>query len=121
VALALVRWFREKNVPIHALGLQSHLHPSSSGNFSGLNEFIDRVSKLGLDVYVTELDVKAGEGAGVYKNYLQNVVRHPSVKAVLTWGLTSRGRQHQERLLPFDASLEPTKALTAMREALLKT
>jgi endo-1,4-beta-xylanase len=122
VALRLLRWFRENNIPIHVLGLQSHLHPSSSGNFSGLNEFIDQVGKLGLEVYVTELDVNAGEseGAGVYKNYLQNVVRHPAVKAVLTWGLTSRGRQHQERLLPFDASLEPTRAFTAMREALLK-
>lgn len=128
VALGLLRWFREKQIPLHALGLQSHLHEGSSGDYRGLNRFLDDVSKMGLEVYVTELDVKM-EGSGesaekaaakVYREYLDNVLKHPAVKAVLTWGLTSRGRKHEERLLPFGEELQPTKAFYAMREAMEK-
>ena len=127
-ALALLRWMRENKVPVHALGLQSHLHEDSSGDFRALNRFLDEVSAIGLEVYVTELDVKQ-EGSGesaekraaeVYREYLENVVRHPAVKAVLTWGLTRRGRNHEERLLPFGDGLQPTAAFYAMRDALAK-
>lgn len=131
VCLALLQWLRKYNVPIHALGLQSHLHPETHGktDYSGLHKFLDQVNALGLEVYVTELDVREEEvgkasaekdAAGVYKWYLENVLRHPSVKAVLTWGLTARGRSHEERLLPFDDSLQPTGAFAAMIETLTK-
>lgn len=132
VALGLLEWFRENKIPIHALGLQSHLHAQANGrtDYSQLHQFLDQVSGLGLEVYVTELDVRGAEGskecreedgADTYKRYLESVLRHPSVKAVLTWGLTERGRDQRERLLPFSESLEPTEAFKAMREALEKS
>jgi endo-1,4-beta-xylanase len=91
-----------------------------------LNRFIEQVSGMGLEVYVTELDVKldgSGEAAekraaNVYRHYLENVLRHAAVKAVLTWGL--RPGEHQEgRLLPFGESLQPTAAFFAMQETLV--
>jgi endo-1,4-beta-xylanase len=126
VCLRLLRWFKDKHTPIQALGLQSHLHEQSSGNYSELNRFIEQVSGMGLEVYVTELDVKldgSGEAAekraaNVYRHYLENVLRHAAVKAVLTWGL--RPGEHQEgRLLPFGESLQPTAAFFAMQETLV--
>jgi len=97
---------------------------------------------LGLQVFVTELDVK-DDGvavdnvverdrivADVYRSYLDAVLEGPEVKAVLTWGATDGNtwlnhgtkfrKEHPDRLqrpLPFDADYKPTAAFFAMRES----
>jgi endo-1,4-beta-xylanase len=138
--LELLRSMRERNIPIDALGLQSHLHASHQPyQWRGLHRFLDEVERLQLQVFVTELDVDDSALASdvevrdrgvarLYRDYLHNVLRHPAVKAVLTWGLCDRdswlnwGNRHlradglPHRPLPFDADLKPTPAYFAIRE-----
>ena len=94
--------------------------------------------ELDLAVFVTELDVNDSELTGdvqerdevvarLYRSYLTNMLQHPSVKAVLTWGLTDRDSwlnspsRHEGRLLrplPFDSELKPKPAFSAMVDAI---
>lgn len=138
--LRLLRSMRERKIPIHALGLQSHLRAEARlPNWGSLHRFIEAVEKLNLDIFVTELDVNDSELTGeveerdeavasLYRSYLANVLQHSSVKAVLTWGLTDRdswlnspGRRNGAKLLrplPFDSELKPKPALYAFADVI---
>jgi endo-1,4-beta-xylanase len=138
--LRLLRSLRDGQAPIHALGIQSHLKAEADASqWDGLHRFLDQVQTLGLQVFVTELDVddralpanvEARDQlvAELYRDYLANVLGHRSVKAVLTWGLTDRDTwlDHSkpradglpQRPLPFDAELKPKPAFFAMRDAI---
>ncbi len=141
--LRLLTWMREQNIPIQALGLQSHLRAATKmTDWTALHRFMIAVEKLDLQIFVTELDVNDADlgpdtqerdrlVAELYLDYLKNVLQHRSVKAVLTWGLTDRdtwlngfSRRHDQRLhrpLPFDAELKPKPAFYAMADALSAT
>ena len=132
VTLALLRWMRKNRIPIHALGLQSHLRAGfgSWPDWHGLHDFLKQVAKLDLRVFVTELDIddtnfpasgqkREKQVAELCRQYLDNVLRHPQVEAVLTWGLVSHN-SGGHRALPLDEELRPTPFLTAMLEALQK-
>jgi len=141
--LALLRRFKEKGVPIHALGVQSHLEASGPVAGKGLQHLIREGAKMGLEIFVTEMDVNThavpGDAAAqdaavakVYRDYLRLVLAEPNVPIVLTWGLDSghswlnnpHGDQSRrpdgarERPLPFDDDLQPTTAFLAIREAI---
>jgi len=143
--LALLRRFKAKGVPIHALGVQSHLEATGPVAGKGLQQLIREAAKMGLEVYVTEMDVNTHAVPGgpdeqdaavakVYRDYLGLVLAEPNVPIVLTWGLDSghswlnnpHGDQHRrpdgtrERPLPFDDNLQPTPAFLALRDALDK-
>lgn len=137
--LALLRWMRSNQIPIHALGLQSHLTAryDELPDWSGMDHFLKQVATLDIKVFVTELDIddsglagktaeREKEVAWLCENYLENVLKHPQVEAVLTWGLVSHGAYGDQRpyaghrALPFDEHLEPSPFLTAMLGALQK-
>lgn len=139
--LALLKRMKADKVPLDALGIQSHLHAASKDGFSkGVRELTEGAKALGLQVFVTELDVNddavTAEDtterdqivAEVYRNYLTAALEGPEVKAVLTWGTsdkytwlnhgTKARKQHPDRLqrpLPFDPDYAPTAAFFAMR------
>ncbi len=137
--LQLLRRLRRRNVPLDAVGIQSHVSAGADHRYGpGLLRFMTEVRELGLEIFVTEMDVNdrdlpADTGirdravAERYGQYLQTVLGPGSVSAVLTWGITDRRtwlngedarRDHlPERCLPFNAEGQPVEAFFSVRTA----
>jgi endo-1,4-beta-xylanase len=141
--LALLERLKASGTPIHAVGVQSHLDAAGPQPGAGLQSFIREAGKMGLEVYITEMDVNCrGMMGGVaerdaavsqlYRNYLNLVLAEPNVPIALTWGITSAhawmnqfdqrferwpdfARQHP---LPFDDDFNPMPAFLSLRGAL---
>jgi endo-1,4-beta-xylanase len=141
--LMLVRRLKARNIPIRAVGIQSHLSAVGAQPGTGLQRFIRELKEMGLDVYITEMDVNTrGVDGGpeaqddavaqVYRDYLGMVLAEPNVPAALTWGITDKqtwlNSTHSEwaqrkdgtlqRPLPFDDDFLPTQAFVAARTAI---
>ena len=137
--MGLLRGMQAKNIPLDALGVQSHISAGGSAVYgAGLKAMIAEARKMGLKVLVTEMDVndrslgpeiavRDKAVAETYGSYLKAVVADPAVIAVLTWGITdkytwlngedSRKDGVPERPLPFDAEMKVKPAVAAMRQA----
>lgn len=137
--LALLGGLVKAGVPIHALSIQGHLRGEQAPSFGRpLADFLRRVADLGLEIYVTELDVRDDATAGDaarrdrnvadhYRRFLDTALAEPAVRMVCTWGLSDRYSATADffprpdgargRPLPFDADLRPKPAAKAMRQA----
>jgi endo-1,4-beta-xylanase len=140
--LGLLRRLVGRGVPIDAVGVQSHIDAVSDKApkyGAGLAGFIAAARELGLQVFVTEMDVndravvadtkvRDAAVAGAYKQYLGLALADPAVRAVLTWGITdrhtwldhaaTRSDGQTERPLPFDSDYHAKAAFFAVRDAL---
>ena len=135
--LTMLRRMRARHIPLDALGIQSHI---TAGKQYGprLVEFMTAVRDMGLQIFVTEMDVndrpiasdiatRDQAVAETYGSFLKLMMQEPAVHAVLTWGITdantwlnqedSRKDGLPERCLPFAADNLPKKAFFATREA----
>ena len=141
--LALLKRLKAAGAPLDALGIQSHISAGKSQIFGkGLRDLIDEAQSMGLEVYLTELDVNDDAVqsndvaerdrivAAVYRDYLACALESKAVKSVLTWGLTDSHtwldemKSHMEkqpnrpqRPLPFDPDYKPAPAFFALRDA----
>jgi endo-1,4-beta-xylanase len=99
--LQLLRSLRDKDVPLHGVGLQAHLFADRAIDRDGLQSFLSEIAALKLDVLITELDVvdyelpgKVGERdalvAKMAAEFLGSVCEVVRPKAILTWGLSDR-------------------------------
>jgi endo-1,4-beta-xylanase len=141
--LSLLRNMQKRSTPLDAVGIQAHIKagsPSAIGK--GLAEFIESVRLMGLEVYITEMDVNEDdllfddvarrdrEVAATYRKFLSVALANPAVKSVLTWGVSDRrtwlngGPTHHrkqpnrpQRSLPFDREYRPKDAFFAIRES----
>jgi endo-1,4-beta-xylanase len=123
----LLRSLRDRDVPLHAVGLQSHLFAGRVIDRDGLQALLSEIKELKLDVLITELDVidaelpgKVSERdtmvAGLAARYLETVCDVIRPKAILTWGLSDRytwvptyfkrADGMPNRPLPLDANLK---------------
>jgi endo-1,4-beta-xylanase len=139
--LALLRRMQVRNVPIDAVGIQSHIKARSPFPVGkGLAEFIESIRAMGLEVYLTEMDVNEDDLpfddvkqrdeaiAMTYREFLDVALANSAVKAMLTWGISDRrtwlndGPTHHrkqpnrpQRSLPFDRDYRPKDAFFAIR------
>jgi endo-1,4-beta-xylanase len=133
--LALLQRLKARNVPIDAVGMQSHMRTARGERFGdGVTDFIHAVRKLGLKVFITELDVddspqpasiaeRDDAVADVYSRYLQAVLDTAQVPVVLSWGVQDPASVQSEikprsdgavtRPFLFDPQGQPTAAFSA--------
>lgn len=139
VLLKLLKTWLGKGIPIHALGIQSHLR---TGNvpFSAkkLRDWLKAVADLGLKIVISELDVTEKDSdkdistrdqriAAEVRRYLDVVLQEKAVVSVITWGLSSRytwltysfprADRQPLRPLPYDNELKPTRVWQALNDA----
>jgi len=131
-----------QGVPVHALGIQAHLHAarfSEKFDADAYATFLSDVAARGLKILITELDVlddglpadppkRDDAVASVYSTYLDAALQQPDIAAVMTFGLSDRYTWLQEdyprsdgadrRPLPFDEDMKPKPAMSALTGAL---
>jgi len=138
--LRLLAGLIERGVPIHALGVQGHAGGTGWAQFdaAGFAAFLRDVARLGLRIFITELDVKDSTFpadvssrdqavAGIYRDYLAVALAEPAVEGVITWGLsdkytwiattTPRSDGLAVRPLPLDANMGRKPAWDAIGAA----
>jgi len=91
-----------RGIPIHGVGLQGHFTVGDSRNWvspSNLNANINRLGELGLEVHITELDIRhAGDATDTilsmqaedYYSITQTCVTNQYCTALVTWGVSDR-------------------------------
>jgi endo-1,4-beta-xylanase len=126
---------KEESVPVHAVGLQSHIHqrgaviPTPEEFRTVIREF----SGLDLDVFITELDVSIKtpvtaedlvEQAEIYEGLVEVCVSEPRCKMLTLWDFTDKYSwipEHHEgydAATPFDEDHEEKPAYYAVQRAL---
>jgi endo-1,4-beta-xylanase len=142
--LELLDGFKQRGVPIDAVGIQSHLSTDTFDKFNDkvFSGFLQALVDRGLRVLLSELDVgdraapaaiprRDAEVARVYRRFLDVALANKAVTGVVSWGLTDRepwvnSSQNRDkrtdglpgRTLLFDAEYLPKPAYVAVAEAL---
>lgn len=145
--LRLLEGALERRVPIHALGIQSHIGKTlgEPRDERAWRDFLREVQGMGLDVHLTEFDcsdrkvAKSGrvirdlETAAHVKGYLDLTLDFRNVRQLLVWSLGDgpsymnrqsypdwrrRDDGHALRGHPFDEALRPKPLYFAMANAL---
>jgi endo-1,4-beta-xylanase len=135
----LLERLKAKGTPVYALGIQSHLYADRHDfNPTQFKKFLRNVSKLGLKIMITEMDVvdknlpmdlvqRDRLVAGAYEDYLNLLLAEKSVVAVVNWGISDRYTWLAEvearpdkspvRPLVLDRDLKPKLAWNAFARA----
>jgi endo-1,4-beta-xylanase len=134
---AMVRDFRQRGVPIDGVGLQmhiAHLH----ADVASISENIKRLTALGVQVHITEMDValpvdalgNAGaedlrQQAEIYRDIVAVCLAYRGCSAIQTWGFTdkyswigSHSKHTEGAALLFDRGYRTKPAYEAVRKTL---
>eukprot|EP00833_Pecoramyces_ruminatium_P009123 jgi/Orpsp1_1/1183155/evm.model.c7180000084112.1 len=104
---------KKRNIPIDGVGLQYHVASNSQPTYQQINGLIGRYCKLGLEVHITELDVKlqgnANRQTEAYTNALKACLANSCCKAFLVWGVGDNDSWlgANEQALLFNGSYQP--------------
>jgi endo-1,4-beta-xylanase len=99
--LVQLRRLKAAGVPIHGIGIESHLFAEKPLATSRLERFIGEVRSLGLEIQITELDVidtqlpfekqrRDEMVADVYKRYLDFMIRIANPTVIVFWSLSDK-------------------------------
>ena len=132
--IELVEGMRERGIPIHGVGFQMHLSERQSYDPDDLRASIRRVEALGLQVHITEMDVRIKQPAtaeqldhqaDIYRDAMAVALAEPACTAFLTWGFTDRhswipghSKGKDGSALVLDEQYRPKPAYHALQEAM---
>ena len=94
----MVADFKNRGVPIDGVGLQMHL-TNSGLDYNSLAQNMQRFAALGVEVYITEMDVRfptplsqanLQTQATIYSNVLARCKAQPACKALQVWGIPDK-------------------------------
>lgn len=127
-------------VPVHGVGLQCHFSLSDEMDITNdLSAVIRNFAGLGLEVYITELDIlinddsdgksadKLNRQAEWFRQVTEVCINEPACKIMMMWGLTDKYSyvnhadwldQDEDWPHIFDESLQPKPAYYAIRNEL---
>ena len=133
---SMVKDFKRRGVPIDGVGLQLHT-PALGVDIPEVTANIARLSALGVQVHITELDVSLPVDSGqarpddlakqadVYRGIVRACLNSAGCTAIQTWGFTdkyswigSHSRGTRGQALPFDRAYQPKPAYRAVLEEL---
>jgi endo-1,4-beta-xylanase len=135
---AMVKDFKFRGIPIDGVGLQMHIF-NLDADAPAIAANIARLTALGLQVQITELDVSlpidsngqiSGDNlrrqAEIYRAVTHACLQNPGCTAIQTWGFTdkyswigSHSHSAQGGALPFDSVYRPKPAYAAMVKEIL--
>jgi len=126
----LVKSMKQRGIPIDGVGLQMHVGENYYPKPSDVQANIKRLADLGLEVHITEMDVKLnGQGseqqklqdqANIYVDMLKACLTSDKCKSFETWGVTDKYTWLGSNLKPleFDENYQPKPCFTALANAL---
>jgi endo-1,4-beta-xylanase len=139
--LKLVAELKDAGVKLDAVGLQGHLQPQYPHDPVRFDEFLHALADLGVDIYITEFDVRDdifpdeieardAAVARTARQFLDMTLRHPAVKMLVAWELADnysfyRGIYRAKnptaarlpRPLPYDDKLQAKPLWNAIAQA----
>jgi endo-1,4-beta-xylanase len=127
---ALVKDFKKRGVPIDGVGMQLHILDLNF-DAKSVAANIARLTTLGLQVHITELDVaissekELARQAEIYSQVANVCLSNPGCTAIQTWGFTDKyswigwyTNHAKGDALPFDREYRPKPAYRALIDAL---
>jgi len=134
---AMAKDFVSRGVPLHGIGFEMHLTEGTYPSSAGLAQNIQMLHALGLQVHITEMDVRIPVNssgiaassdltseAALYQRILTVCLQSPGCTAFQTWGFTDAYSWIPGTYagfgaaLPFDANYQPKPAVQSMLTAL---
>ena len=132
---AMVKDFRDRGVPIDGVGIQAHIVDLEAKDLATIEQNIARLVALGLQVHITEMDVRMPAGqpdpanlkrqAEIYRRVADACLRQPKCTAFQTWGFTDKyswipnyTKGANDSALPFDRDYKKKPAYDALLAAL---
>jgi len=130
---AMVKDFVTRGVPINGVGIQMHIDTTGYPSTAGLTKNIQQLTALGLQVHITEMDVRipvdsSGNAtaanlqaqAQTYQRILTVCLQNPGCTAFQTWGFTDAHSWIPGSYpgfgdaLPFDVNYQPKPAFNSL-------
>jgi endo-1,4-beta-xylanase len=127
--------FKEKGVPINGVGFQSHISINEKRPYEDISKNMERLSDIGLQVHITEMDVSIRENdnpivkrlekqAKIYGDTLSVCLKHNNCSSFVVWGATDKyswiplftGKEDQPLL--FDNDYKPKYSYDALYKIL---
>ncbi|MCE6008133.1 endo-1,4-beta-xylanase [Acinetobacter soli] len=124
--LDLIKLLKSNQVPISGFGIQSHL---STNGIKLVNqqliEFIKEIEKLGLKVYITELDIKKNNNGSIsnaYAKYINIILDKTDIKDIIIWGVTDKkiNSNNQYPYLIFDKNKNENENYNSIKKTFEK-